>query len=410
MRRAAILAMALLLTFAPTIPAFPQQPRPATSGFGLGESLHTIQGLLDEAAQKCLVEDYKKAMRFLVTLRDEARAAARAGRGGEELQMTLGEIEQAVAAAERQLQVLQHECARQRQGATGDSGKNAGPTSADLDKLWADAQKAYFAHAQAAANCDLKQMAIELAMLEYLVDLANQAAAAVRADPFKSKVSPAEANFTARAITTLRDSARGRGPINCPGAKQVAPATGEPKIAPPPPPAKGGGTKDCPVPGGGGSGTPPEHGMLIRPPDQASEQLFAAHNRARAEAGVPPLIWSPELAARAGGYAVQLSQVGLTHAPRPGRKCERENLLQSLRGGRTPEQMFGVWLSEKRNFVPGIFPSVSRTGNWADVGHYTQVIWRSTTHVGCAIRSDARHDWLVCRYSPPGNRDGSPVL
>jgi hypothetical protein len=150
--------------------------------------------------------------------------------------------------------------------------------------------------------------------------------------------------------------------------------------------------------------------MRFTPPDDQSQRMLAAHNRARAEAGVPPLIWDRELAAGAASYATQMSSVGRVHAPRAGRKCVRENLLQSLPGGRSPEEMVGVWISEKRYFVPGIFPNVSSTGNWSNVGHYTQVIWRSTTHIGCAVHSDSRYDWTVCRYSPPGNRDGSPVL
>jgi hypothetical protein len=76
------------------------------------------------------------------------------------------------------------------------------------------------------------------------------------------------------------------------------------------------------------------------------------------------------------------------------------------RGAFSYEAMVGGWSSEARYFMPGQFPSVSRSGNWADVGHYTQMIWPTTTHVGCALASNARSDYLVCRYSPAGNIDG----
>jgi hypothetical protein len=74
-----------------------------------------------------------------------------------------------------------------------------------------------------------------------------------------------------------------------------------------------------------------------------------------------------------------------------------------------PEQLAAMWVAEKRNFVPGIFPAVSRTGNWMDVAHYTQMVWRTTNRVGCALYSSGAWDYLICRYSPPGNADGRRV-
>jgi hypothetical protein len=37
------------------------------------------------------------------------------------------------------------------------------------------------------------------------------------------------------------------------------------------------------------------------------------------------------------------------------------------------------------------------------------MVWPTTTKVGCAIASNARHDFLVCRYSPAGNVMGRSV-
>jgi hypothetical protein len=145
------------------------------------------------------------------------------------------------------------------------------------------------------------------------------------------------------------------------------------------------------------------------PTDPGSLAMLAEHNRARIEAGVMPLVWDPQLAASAMAYAAVLAKGGqLVHAPRTGRTKERENLLRAPRG-LSPARMVQIWTSEKRNFVPGIFPNVSRTGNWADVAHYTQMVWRSTRRVGCGIVTGRSDDWLVCRYSPPGNQDGKPV-
>ena len=68
--------------------------------------------------------------------------------------------------------------------------------------------------------------------------------------------------------------------------------------------------------------------------------------------------------------------------------------------------MVGSWAAEKRLFRPGLFPGVSTTGNWLDVSHYTQMIWPTTTRVGCAVYRTRHWDYLICRYSPPGNIDG----
>jgi hypothetical protein len=74
-----------------------------------------------------------------------------------------------------------------------------------------------------------------------------------------------------------------------------------------------------------------------------------------------------------------------------------------------PARMVADWASERSMFRPAVFPAVSTTGNWADVGHYTQIIWPGTQRVGCAIGRSASSDVLVCRYWPSGNVDGQRV-
>ena len=141
-----------------------------------------------------------------------------------------------------------------------------------------------------------------------------------------------------------------------------------------------------------------------------STRLLAAHNLERAGLGVPPLRWNPDLAAAAAAYGPQLASMAtVEHSPRASRPGQRENLWRGARGRYSPEQMVGSWIEEKAWFRPGAFPNVSSTGNWLDVSHYTQMIWRSTTDVGCAVYPSGRWDFLICRYSPPGNVDGRRV-
>jgi hypothetical protein len=139
-------------------------------------------------------------------------------------------------------------------------------------------------------------------------------------------------------------------------------------------------------------------------------RLLAAHNQERAAIGVPPLAWDPQLARDALNYGAVLSALGrLQHSPKESRPGQRENLWMGTTGAYSPEQMVSTWSAEKRFFRAGTFPAVSASGNWLDVAHYTTMIWRTTTRVGCGIYKTVQWDYLVCRYSPPGNIDGRPV-
>ncbi|HEV2864969.1 MAG TPA: CAP domain-containing protein [Allosphingosinicella sp.] len=141
-----------------------------------------------------------------------------------------------------------------------------------------------------------------------------------------------------------------------------------------------------------------------------AERLVTLHNRERAAAGTPPLSWDESLAASAAAYAPQLAQLGrLQHSARETRPGQGENLWMGTRGAYSIEDVVHSWAAERRIFRPGVFPNVSTSGEWSDVAHYTQLIWRTTTRVGCAFHSSAQWDFLVCRYSPPGNVAGQRV-
>jgi hypothetical protein len=144
--------------------------------------------------------------------------------------------------------------------------------------------------------------------------------------------------------------------------------------------------------------------------DDQAARLLAAHNRERAVVGAPPLVWDADLAAHAASYGPTLASLRhLVHSPRAGRPGERENLAMAWHGTMTPEQLVDMWSREKQLLQPGLFPAVSRTGEWEDIAHYTQMVWPTTTRVGCAIFT-ADWDYLICRYSPPGNIDGKPIF
>ena len=139
-------------------------------------------------------------------------------------------------------------------------------------------------------------------------------------------------------------------------------------------------------------------------------RVLRVHNAERARVGAVPLIWDPALASASQAYAFRLAPTGrLKHSSKAERGRTGENLWMGTRGAYPVESMVGAWAAERRHFRPGLFPNNSRTGNWADVGHYTAMIWPTTTRVGCGLGAAGNFEVLVCRYAPSGNIDGRRV-
>lgn len=144
--------------------------------------------------------------------------------------------------------------------------------------------------------------------------------------------------------------------------------------------------------------------------DSFSQEILQAHNRYRSAVGVPPLVWSANLARSAQRWADALS-ANLQFKHDTGNHTQGENIFMGTAGMFSLTEMVDAWGSERRYFHNGTFPDVSTTGNWFDVGHYSQMVWRTTTSVGCggATGSDGYYRF-VCRYGPHGNMIGERVF
>lgn len=135
-----------------------------------------------------------------------------------------------------------------------------------------------------------------------------------------------------------------------------------------------------------------------------TSRMLGAHNAERVRLRLPALKWNRKLENEAGEWARALSRQGvLQHADGAARNGTGENLWMGSSGHWQVEAMVGMFIDEKRHFQRGAFPDISRTGNWADVGHYSQIVWRDTQEVGCAVTTGRGNDVLVCRYWPAGN-------
>jgi hypothetical protein len=146
------------------------------------------------------------------------------------------------------------------------------------------------------------------------------------------------------------------------------------------------------------------------PNEAIAERLLAVHNAERTRLGLKPLVWSAKLAAHAKTWSQSLAVSDMMeHSAAAADGREGENLWFGTKDDYTPEEMIGAFIDEKAMFKRGVFPDVTTTGRWEDVGHYTQLVWKDTREVGCAITSNPRRDVLVCRYTPMGNIVGQKV-
>lgn len=140
--------------------------------------------------------------------------------------------------------------------------------------------------------------------------------------------------------------------------------------------------------------------------------MTTMHNAARASVRQPPLAWDEGLAADARAYAAELARTArFEHSPQPrGTPHQGENLWMGTRRAYRYDEMAQHWIDERRAFVNRPVPGSSTTGRFADVGHYTQIVWAGTQRFGCALAPGRRDEFLVCRYLPAGNVAGLAPL
>ncbi len=153
------------------------------------------------------------------------------------------------------------------------------------------------------------------------------------------------------------------------------------------------------------------YGMQEAPRGDAllRQVMLDAHNAERASFGHAPLVWDDALAADAARYAAEMAQTGVYHHSKKASRAipSGENLWMGPRHLYSYQVMAQAFLDEKKMFIPTAkLPDFSTTGYWQEVAHYTQMIWRGTQKVGCAVGDGRDYEYLVCRYFPAGNAYG----
>ncbi|KAF5354800.1 hypothetical protein D9756_005544 [Leucocoprinus leucothites] len=132
--------------------------------------------------------------------------------------------------------------------------------------------------------------------------------------------------------------------------------------------------------------------------DQFSNDALNLHNTNRAHYGAGPLSYDNNLASGAASYAAQC------HWGHSGGNYG-ENLWSLSTSGGTIQAAVQSWMNEASQY------DYNNPGFSAATGHFTQVVWKATTTLGCASHvcntgspfGSGEWTYIVCRYTPPGN-------
>ena len=131
-------------------------------------------------------------------------------------------------------------------------------------------------------------------------------------------------------------------------------------------------------------------------------EALKAHNQVRAQDGQKPLVWSKDLEQISQQWANKLaSSCQMYH--HQGELPFGENLFYKSQSASATE-VVRSWASEKQFY--NYQQNKCQAGK--QCGHYTQIVWKGTTDVGCGYKSCSNGSQIwVCSYFPAGNVVGA---
>ncbi|XP_060201883.1 pathogenesis-related protein PR-1-like, partial [Lycium barbarum] len=142
--------------------------------------------------------------------------------------------------------------------------------------------------------------------------------------------------------------------------------------------------------------------------DWVEEEFLKAHNNPTKSVGVLPLEWNAKLAAYAYDWATQRKEDcdHMHHSSGP----YGENIFRQQYKDSTPAAVVQKWYDEKKNFdeLNNFCKCQPKTAG-CQYGHYLNVLWKTTTKVGCSGTNycdDQKGVYYVCSYDPIGNYKG----
>ncbi|XDV37775.1 hypothetical protein PO909_007330 [Leuciscus waleckii] len=127
------------------------------------------------------------------------------------------------------------------------------------------------------------------------------------------------------------------------------------------------------------------------------KEFLETHNQYREQHHAPPLVYSEDLCKAAQLWADHmLEKRSLGHSDTD----DGENVYYSFSSTKktpTGKEAVGSWYSEIKDY------DFKKSGHQPKTGHFTQVVWKSSTELGVGLATDGNTVFVVGQYKPAGN-------
>lgn len=145
-----------------------------------------------------------------------------------------------------------------------------------------------------------------------------------------------------------------------------------------------------------------------------SALLLKLHNDVRSlHEDTPDLVWNNTLVAQSYEYMQYLINEDSAYSPCSGNLLHSgdkfgSNIGENLAAASGIDDLttlFDLWSSEGQYYDYDNPSLYGGTDDTTELGHFTQLVWKSTTAVGCGVQVCTDSDWtyLICRYYTEGN-------
>ncbi len=137
-------------------------------------------------------------------------------------------------------------------------------------------------------------------------------------------------------------------------------------------------------------------GVIADVDDAFMKDILERHNSLRAIHRASALKWNADVQNYAQNWADKIAREDRMYHRQPNKYGE--NIYWMSGGNPSAASVVQAWYNEIKQY------NFARPGFSGATGHFTQVVWKGSTELGCGkARSRRGGLYVVCNYSPPGN-------